>query len=131
MSANSLGDQDAPNAGLRSRFGAILMDDQLVRPEFNEAHLLQRSNDGVVVLVEELKQLVVAYVAGGHDQEPAGRRAQEVTVTEVTIFGDNHAIVVVGHAGYLRVGGPVAIRELGGVNHIVSPRGDRAGQADR
>ena len=121
----------APNAGLRSRFGVILMDDQLVGPELNEADLVERSNNGVVVLVEELKQLVVANIAGRHDQKPSGRRAQEVTVAEVTILGDNHTIIVVGDSGDLGVGGPVAIWKLGGVDRIVTPGGDRAAQSDR
>jgi hypothetical protein len=60
--------------------------------------------------LDEVQQVVVADISGGHDKQPGWRASQQVAVAEVRVLGDHNPTVPVGQAGDLLIGGPVAVR---------------------
>lgn len=79
---------------------------------------------------KERRQVGVTYVPGGHDEQAARGRPQEVAVAEVSILRDDDAVGGVGRLGDVGVHCAVAVRQLGRVNHIVPGGGELAGQSN-
>jgi hypothetical protein len=102
------------------RPSVVVMNDELLDTELDEARFAQGGHDGFEVLIEQSDQLVVSDVRCCHDEEAPGPRLQEVAGSEVTILGDHHSVLGIGQPRDFRVGGPVGVRQLGRVDDVMA-----------
>lgn len=96
------------------------MDDEVVGTEFDERRLAKCIDDGIEVGRQQIQKTIVGDVAGGDDEEPDRRSAQEVTIAEVPVLAHDDAVLSVSTPGDLLVGGPVAAGEVDGVHDVMT-----------
>lgn len=96
-------DVGIPNAS------TVLVNDQLLWTDLDEAHLVKRLDDRRQVRPEQREERGVRRVAGGHQEQAPRGPADEVARSEVTVLGDHDPVVSVGKQTQLAVGAPVAV----------------------
>jgi hypothetical protein len=70
------------------------------------------TDDLAEVLLDHRHEPVVADVSRGDDKQPMRRPAQQVTVSKVTILGDDDPVFRIGDSVDLAVWRPIAGREI-------------------
>ena len=98
----------------------VVVNDKLSGSKLDQSCLAEGGDDGSEMLVEQRKQVIVADVAGRHDQQAPGSSPQQVGVSEVAVLADHDPILLVREAVDLLIGRSVPLRQLGGVHGVVS-----------
>ena len=108
------------------------MDDQELRPQLDKVRILESARGGTKMDLEQLQQGVIADVPSSHDEQLPRRTLQEMPVAKVAILRDHHPILRVRHLHNLGVSGRVTVREVAGVDGLmtsmVQQKGEPRGQ---
>lgn len=80
-------------------------------------------SDVVDVGVEQGKQVLIGNVAGPNDQQLCWNAAQNMSIPEVAVLGDDDSLLRISDPGYFLVGGAVPRWQVGCVTGIVTGLG--------
>ncbi len=82
--------------------------------------MLERFDEQRLDCLDEGDQVVVANVAGRHQESSARRVVQEVAIEEVVVLGDHGSNIAIGDPDDLGVCGAVSVCEFAGVHQVTA-----------
>lgn len=97
------------------------MEDESVVSQLNVVAVLVCVLDRRKIRDYQLQERLVGDVPGRHDEQAAGRAAEQVPIAKVGVLGDNDPISCIGDVADLAVGRPIAVGHIRRVRRVMPP----------